>query len=66
MLLLRLAGCAVSSKLGMADQGFPAAMHRLLALGFVKVADGGRGYMITDKGATYLEDYEVKKRLRRL
>lgn len=56
MLALRLAGVDQSSRVGMLDQGFPNAMLRLQALGFVehKVTTDGSGYAITNLGRAYL------------
>lgn len=61
--LMRLNDCATSTRMGMADQGFPTVMKRLAALRFV--TEVGKGYQITNEGQLYLKKHLLKKRSRK-
>lgn len=62
LLLMRLRDCGVSSKLGMADQGFPTDLRKLAALGLVERS--GEGFKITKMGINKLDEQrEVLKRI---
>lgn len=54
--LMHLHNCAVSSRMGMVDQGFPRYMKKLQGLGFVK--DVNNGYQVTKEGLAYLHLYK--------
>lgn len=64
MALMRLRDCAISTRLGVPDQGFPDTMARLAALGYVEKVD--RGYKVTAAGFSYLRDLMVVEQLRKL
>ena len=51
--LLRLYDCAISSRMGMPDQGFPKTMLVLEGLGYVKKKD--KGYVVTTEGLAILK-----------
>jgi hypothetical protein len=63
MLLLRLEDCATSSRLGLADKGFPRAMSELKAKGLVEEVQGG--HKITVAGRTFLAEHEAAQRRQR-
>jgi Mn-dependent DtxR family transcriptional regulator len=54
VLAMRLEDCATSTRLGMADKGFPQALGRLAAMGYVTAAGGG--YKITKEGHAALQE----------
>jgi predicted transcriptional regulator len=60
---LRLKDCATSTKLGMADQGFPFTMTELATKGYVKPV--GAGYQVTQKGIDYIRKVDDEERLRK-
>lgn len=64
LLLLRLRDCAHSTRVGMIDQGFPAYLAKLAALGYAEQV--GEGYRVTDAGFAYLNTDEIKIKLRTL
>jgi Mn-dependent DtxR family transcriptional regulator len=55
ILLMRLEDCATSSRLGMADKGFPRDLARLASLGYTVLQPGG-GYKITPAGLQCLKE----------
>jgi hypothetical protein len=62
---LRLCDCSKSTRLGMVDRGFPRAMERLAALGYVKlVADGNKwpGHKTTKEGDFYIVERHRRER----
>jgi len=64
MLLLRLIDCAVSTRKGQIDRGFPTALRSLELQGYVNKVGGG--YQVTPAGFEFLKSEEVRKRLRNL
>lgn len=50
--LLRLSDCAVSSRMGLVDKGFPDYMREIAAEGHAVAKDGG--YVVTPAGIEYL------------
>jgi hypothetical protein len=59
---LRLCDCALSTRMGMIDRGFPAAMERLAAAGFVKkawerVRPKYPGYQVTVAGVAHIKEH---------
>ena len=64
LLLMRLRDCSISTRLGVADQGFPDYMRRLAALGYVTQV--GSGFKVTAAGAEYLKSPSTVERLRKL
>jgi predicted transcriptional regulator len=53
MQLLRLYDCAVSTRCGAVDQGFPKTMQELASHGFVQKKD--KGYVVTTEGLLYIK-----------
>ncbi len=64
MALMRLRDCAISTRLGMADQGFPETLAHVAAMGYVTFCDPG--YKVTPKGFDFLREPEIVERLRKL
>lgn len=62
---IRLCDCGKSTRLGMADRGFPLTMGRLAVLGYVKqIVDGSKwpGYKTTKEGDSYIKERHRRER----
>ena len=53
MQLIRLYDCAVSTRYGAVDQGFPKTMQQLAAQGYVEKK--GKGHVVTEAGLLYIK-----------